>query len=79
MAFLKVGPIQKPKKPNPYQLSRNQAKEMKVGEFFEITGIANKADANNIRSTIGYFSKKDGFKVSTKVIGSKMTVEKLPN
>ena len=79
MSILKVGPIQKPKRPNPYQIIRNQAKEMKVGEFFEITGITSKNDANSVRGTISYFSKKDGFKVATKVIGSKMTVEKLPN
>jgi hypothetical protein len=78
MTMLKVGPIQKPKRPNPYVIIRNQAKDMKVGEFFEIAGVMNKADANNIRSTIGYFGKKDGFKVTTKVIGSKMTVEKIP-
>ena len=78
MTLLKIGPIQKPKVPNPYQIIRTQAKDMKVGEFFEITGIVNKADTLNLRSTIGYFSKKDGFKVSTKVVGSKMIIEKLP-
>lgn len=78
MTLLKIGPIQKPKGPNPYQIIRTQAKDMKVGEFFEITGIVNKADTLNLRSTIGYFSKKDGFKVSTKVVGSKMIIEKLP-
>jgi hypothetical protein len=52
---------------------------MKVGEFFEIVGISGKYDANNLRSTLTYFSKKDGFKVKTKVFGSKMTVEKIAN
>lgn len=79
MITLKVGPIQKPKRPNPYQIIRTQARDMKVGEFFEITGLSKKSDALNIRSTVGYFGKKDGFKVRTKVIGSKMIIEKLPN
>jgi hypothetical protein len=79
MIKFKVGPIQKPKLPNPYVIMRSHANSMKVGEFFEIVGISGKSDVLNVRSTLAYFSKKDGFKVKTKVFGSKMTVEKIAN
>lgn len=77
MSILKVGPIQQPKRPNPYDLMKDQAKKMKPGEFFEITGILTSESAKSIRSTLCYFSKKQGFKVATKKVGTRMIVEKL--
>lgn len=77
MSILKVGPIQQPKRPNPYDLIKDQAKKMKPGEFFEIAGILTTASANSIRATLSYLSKKQGFKVATKKVGTRMIVEKL--
>ena len=57
-------------------IMRKQINKMKVGYYFEVTGVDAKL-VGNIRSTLSAASKKDGFRISTRFSGSKLTVERI--
>lgn len=74
---IKIGPIkrQKPKKSVPFEI-RKQINKMKLGEYFEVSGV-NKKTVLNLRSVVSYFSKKDGYRVSTEYAGNTLTIERI--
>lgn len=73
-----IGPIQKAKKTDTrHNILTDRLSKMKVGNYFEITGISAKADAQNIRASICYVSKKEGVKVATQLNGSVLRVERI--
>lgn len=77
---IKVGPIKK-RKPTAtvYNTVRKQIKQLKSGEFFEISGVSSKSTAMNIRAAISYYSKHDRVKVETSKSGSVLTVQRSQN
>jgi hypothetical protein len=76
-----VGPIQATKakvaKNQSYEKIRKQMNSMKVGNFFEVSGLSSTKEVKALRGAIQYFSKKDGVKVTTSMSGSKMAIEKV--
>lgn len=76
---VKIGPIQRRKDETSITtVVRKQVNKMKLGEFFEITGV-DKETVQNLRSTLSYFSKKDGFRVKTRHSGGKLVVDRVRN
>lgn len=74
---IKIGPIQK--RPTVDQVRstlRKQANMMKIGEFFEVTGV-DRNDVNKIRAALSYYAKQGETKVSTSFSGNKLTVERI--
>jgi len=73
-----IGPIQKakPMTQRASILDQRLAK-MKVGNFFEVTGLSNKNDVSNFRASIQYFSKKRDVKVSTSMVNGVLKVERV--
>lgn len=60
-----VGPIQKRQaSASVYLKVRKQMNKMKLGEFFEVSGV-DKRTLNSLRAALSYYSKRDGVKVST--------------
>jgi ABC-type molybdate transport system substrate-binding protein len=51
--------------------------KMKIGNFFEISGITSTTEARNIRASLQYFSKKENVKVMTSFSGSVLRVERI--
>ena len=74
---IKVGPIQrKSAESNVRFKMRKQAKAMKIGEFFQVTGVK-KTDALNIRAALSYYSKQDNVKVTTSLHKDVLTIERI--
>jgi hypothetical protein len=73
-----IGPIKK-NRPTTERASilKDRLTKMKVGNFFEISGISSKSDAMNIRASLGYFSKKENIKLSTSLNDGVLTVERI--
>jgi hypothetical protein len=73
-----IGPIQKakPMTERASILDQRLAK-MKVGNFFEVTGLSNKTEVLNFRASVGYFSKKNNVKVSTSMVNGVLKVERV--
>lgn len=75
---LTVGPIKKAEKKNgAYETIRKQMNEMKVGEYFEVSGISSKKSIMPIRAAISYYSKRDNCVVTTQWSGTKLTIERV--
>lgn len=73
---IKIGSIQR--RPS-VSLTTNvcsQVKKMKLGEFFEITGI-DLNTVNSLRASLSYHSKKEGFRVKTKYQDNVLTVDRV--
>lgn len=74
---VKVGPIQRRKNDTAITaVIRKQVNKMKLGDFFEISGV-DPETVQTLRSTLSYFSKKDGFRVKTKHSGGKLTIDRV--
>jgi hypothetical protein len=75
---IKIGPIQrrKQKDVSAIALVRKQINKMKLGEFFEVTGLNGRA-AFNLRASITYYSKKESFRVVTKLKGDTLVIERV--
>jgi hypothetical protein len=65
-----IGPILKVKSvTKPSSVLRERISKLKVGNFFEISGIVDPNDTKKLRAAVGYFAKKENVKVSTAAIG----------
>jgi hypothetical protein len=74
---LTVGPIKKAEKTNGvYAAIRKQMNDMKVGEYFEVSGVSKK-EATIVRGAISYYSKRDKCVVSTRLAGTKLKIERV--
>lgn len=66
-----IGPIKTSKRDNQrHILIQDRLSKMKTGNYFEISGISSKQEANNLRSQLQYFSKKKGITISTSMPNS---------
>lgn len=75
---IEIGPIQR-RKPNDvpaFTLVSTRLSKMKLGEFFEITGL-DRRTALNFRASVSYYSKKEEIKVSTRIKGDTLTIERI--
>jgi uncharacterized protein (DUF2249 family) len=73
-----IGPIKKAKpEDRRHVIIRDRITRMKIGNFFEITGLKTEKDVSNIRVSLSYHSKKEGVKVSTTYNGGVLRVEKV--
>lgn len=74
---LTVGPIKKAEKTNEAnKLIRKQMNDMKIGEYFEVSGVSKKT-ITSVRAAISYYSKKDKCTVTTRMAGSKLKIERV--
>ena len=74
---LTVGPIKKAEKVNvAYNTIRKQMNDMKIGDYFEVSGVSKKS-AIAVRAAISYYSKKDKCVVTTRMTGSKLKIERI--
>jgi hypothetical protein len=73
-----IGPIQKAK-PMTERASilEQRLSKMKVGNFFEVTGLSDKNEVLNFRASVCYFSKKNSVRVSTSMINGVLKVERV--
>ena len=73
-----IGPIKKasPKTPRAHIINDRLSK-MKVGNFFEVTGLSTKNEVINLRGTVGYFAKKNNIKTITNMIDGVLRVERV--
>lgn len=73
-----IGPIQKAKPMTERAtILEQRLSKMKVGNFFEVTGLSNKNEVLNFRASIGYFSKKNSVRVSTSMVNGVLKVERV--
>jgi hypothetical protein len=73
-----IGPIKRSvAKVNRKSVLNERLSKMKVGNFFEVTGLATKQDVVNFRGSVGYFSKKNNIRVITKMEGNTLIVERV--
>lgn len=73
-----IGPIQKAKPMTERAVILDQRlSKMKVGNYFEVTGLSSKTDVLNFRASISYFSKKKKIKVSTMMENGILRVERV--
>ncbi|CAB4174028.1 hypothetical protein UFOVP1247_333 [uncultured Caudovirales phage] len=75
---IKIGPIRKAR-PTLVRstIIQDRITKMKVGNFFEISGIISTAEARNMRALLQYHSKKENVKVTTALTGSILRVERI--
>ena len=74
---IKVVPIQRKSAESDVKFkTRKQVKAMKVGEFFQVTGVK-KTDALNLRAALSYYSKQDNVKVTTSLRKDVLTIERI--
>ena len=73
-----IGPIQKAKPVTERASILDQRlSKMKVGNFFEVSGLATKRDILNFRASVNYFSKKNNVQVSTVVTNGVLKVQRV--
>jgi len=74
-----VGPIQKaqPAVSNTVATKiQENLKKMRIGNFFEVKGLADSKELRNLRAGISYFSRRNKIKVETSFKGGVLTVIK---
>ena len=81
---IKIGPVKKApkaqKSTNSSVISetiRQRLTTLKVGNFFEITGISSPKEVTNLRGIVCYHSKRKGIKVSTSYDNGILIVERV--
>ena len=75
---IKIGPIQKAKPTDDRaSIISDRISKMKVGNFFEVTGLSTKTDVLNFRASIQYFSKKKEVRVITSMKNGVLKVERV--
>ena len=82
---IKIGPIKKaPKSAKPVNPSsvisetiKQRLTTLKVGNFFEISGIESPKEVINLRGIVCYHSKRKGIKFSTYYDNGTLTVERV--
>lgn len=73
-----IGPIQKAKTmPERASILNQRLSKMKVGNFFEVTGLSSKENILSFRSAVFYFSKKHNVEVVTSTINGVLKVERV--
>ena len=73
-----IGPIQKAKPVTERSTILNdRLSKMKVGTYFEVTGLSTKSEVLNFRASVGYFSKKKKINVSTSLTDGILRVERI--
>ena len=73
-----IGPIQKAKPMTERApILEQRLSKMKVGNFFEVTGLSGKTEILNFRASVGYFSKKNSIRVSTSMVNGVLKVERV--
>lgn len=73
-----IGPIQKTKPMTERASILNQRlSKMKIGNFFEVTGLSEKNDVLNFRASVNYFSKKNSVNVATSMVNGILKVERV--
>ena len=73
-----IGPIQKAKPVTERASLLNQRlSKMKVGNFFEVTGLSTRTEVLNFRASVNYFSKKNSVNVTTAMINGVLKVERV--
>jgi hypothetical protein len=73
-----IGPIQKAKPvAERSTILSERLSKMKVGNFFEVSGLSDKNDVQAIRASLQYFSKKRNIRVATVLSGEKLRVERI--
>ncbi len=73
-----IGPIQKAK-PMTERASilEQRLSKMKVGNFFEVTGLSDNKEVLNFRASVQYFSKKNSVRVATSMVNGVLKVERV--
>ena len=75
---IEIGPIQKAKsvteKPS---ILEQRLSKMKIGTFFEVTGLSSKTEVRNFRASVSYLSKKNSVRVSTLMVDGVLKVERV--
>lgn len=65
-----IGPILKARPETKHSsILRERISKLKVGNFFEISGISDPNDTKKLRATVTYFAKKQNVKLSTSTVG----------
>jgi hypothetical protein len=73
-----IGPIQKTKPMTERASILNQRlSKMKIGNFFEVTGLSDKTEVLNFRASVNYFSKKNSVNVTTSMVNGILKVERV--
>jgi hypothetical protein len=73
-----IGPIQKAKRVTERStILDNRLSKMKIGNFFEVTGLSGKEEVRNFRASVQYFSKKKGIQVTTSVTKGVLRVQRI--
>lgn len=73
-----IGPIQRAKKTDARHLIlKDRLVKMKVGNYFEISGISGNREATNIRASLSYISRKEKIKIITALNGPVLRVERV--
>jgi hypothetical protein len=73
-----IGPIQRVKKVDTrYRILKDRLTKMKVGNYFEISGISDTKEATNIRASLSYLSRKEKIKITTALNGPVLRVERI--
>lgn len=73
-----ISPIKKARPTNTYSaILSDRMSKMKIGNFFEISGLSSKTDVRNMRAAVSYVSKKEKVKVTTSLIENVLKVERV--
>jgi hypothetical protein len=73
-----IGPIQKPKPQTERSSVLNERmSKMKVGNFFEVSGLSTKSEILNFRASVQYASKKKNIRVVTNMASGVLRVERV--
>ncbi len=75
---IKIGPIRKARPTLARStIIQDRIAKMKIGNFFEISGVISTIDARNIRALLQYHSKKEQVKVATSLTAGVLRVERI--
>lgn len=73
-----IGPVQKAKSvAERTSIINDRLSKMKVGNFFEVTGLSNKSEVMNFRGSVMYLSKKKDIRVATSMSNGILKVERV--
>jgi hypothetical protein len=73
-----IGPVQKAKPTAERTIIINdRLSKMKIGNFFEVTGLSTKSEVMNFRASVQYCSKKRDIRVATTMENGILKVERV--
>ena len=76
--MLRVSEIKKAKTNATLAKIRQNIKSLKVGEYFEVTGVNTEKEKGNLPRNVAYYATRENVRLKTRMKSNSMRIERIP-